>query len=94
MVSGSERYAEYGAVAGAHRLHTGDLTSKKMSPDGFSCKQYYAPISNPQPQRIHGEDRYSSSLQVLSAVGGFLVLPNEPFCLELPLTIRPLDKPD
>jgi hypothetical protein len=34
MVSGSGRYAEYGAVAGAHRPQTSDLTSKKMSPDG------------------------------------------------------------
>jgi hypothetical protein len=45
MVSGSERYAEYGAVVGAHRPHTSDLSSKKISPDGVSCKQYYAPIS-------------------------------------------------
>ena len=42
MVTGSE----YGAVAGAHRPQTSDLTSKKMSPDGFStCKQYDALLS-------------------------------------------------
>jgi hypothetical protein len=45
MVSGSGRYAEYLAVAGAHKPHTSDLTSKMISPDGFSCKQYYTPIS-------------------------------------------------
>ena len=46
MVSGSGRYVESGAVAGAHRPQPSDLTSKKISPDGFStCKQYDAPLS-------------------------------------------------
>ena len=54
MVSGSGRYVESGAVAGAHRPQPSDLTSKKMSPDGFStCKQYSAPLSKPL---VNGQD--------------------------------------
>ena len=45
-LSGSGRYVEYGAVAGARRPQPSDLTSKKMSPDGSStCKQYDALLS-------------------------------------------------
>jgi hypothetical protein len=41
-------YVEYGAVAGAHRPQTSDLTSKKMSPDGSStCEQFCAPPNAP-----------------------------------------------
>jgi hypothetical protein len=37
FLSGIGRYAEKGAVAGTDRPQTSDLSSKKMSPDGFSC---------------------------------------------------------
>ena len=58
MVSGSGRYVEPGAVAGAHRPQTSDLISKKMSPDGFStCKQYDAPLSN-----LMGRKKFSQLL--------------------------------
>jgi hypothetical protein len=66
MVSGSGRYAEYGAVAGAHRPQTSDLSSKKMSPDGFStCKQYYAPLSN---KNLSKKQMVSPSVIVVTVV--------------------------
>ena len=88
-VSGPGCYVESGAVAGVHRPQPSDLTSKKISPDGFStCKQYDAPLSKSlchivgklQWRKTQGQEkmRISLSYSIKTGDSDTRTLPHEP----------------